>query len=198
MGRTPPGSSAPRRRHAAADVPSCCGPLSCLPEKGFRHWASTRSVSRPSRRSATGPPGSYPDPDLHRQATTSLSLSAQLYGITSNSLDARMIGASHLGEMSRYVHAESAFGYPQGAGRGRLAPASGPSAITPPEPMLLWILSTPSEGISGVRTADRPMMGHSLKRASSYQVTRLREIGKRGPWTGISGSGQSRGTTGVR
>ncbi len=32
-----------------------------LPHKGFRHWASTRPVSRPSRQSATGPPDSYPD-----------------------------------------------------------------------------------------------------------------------------------------
>jgi hypothetical protein len=29
--------------------------------QGFRHWASTRPVSRPGRQSATGPPGSYPD-----------------------------------------------------------------------------------------------------------------------------------------
>ena len=29
--------------------------------EGLRHWASTRPVSRPSRQSATGPPGSYPD-----------------------------------------------------------------------------------------------------------------------------------------
>src|SRR3954447_23045026 len=28
---------------------------------GFRHWASTPPVSRRSRQSATGPPGSYPD-----------------------------------------------------------------------------------------------------------------------------------------
>jgi hypothetical protein len=32
-----------------------------LPHKGFRRWASTRPVSRPSRQPATGPPGSYPD-----------------------------------------------------------------------------------------------------------------------------------------
>jgi len=32
-----------------------------LPHKGFRHWASTRPVSKPSRQSATGPPDSYPD-----------------------------------------------------------------------------------------------------------------------------------------
>src|SRR6266542_2515327 len=32
-----------------------------LPQKGFRRWASTRPVSRPSRQPATGPPGSYPD-----------------------------------------------------------------------------------------------------------------------------------------
>src|SRR6476646_14687 len=30
-------------------------------EKGSRHWASTRTVSNPSRQSATGPPESYPD-----------------------------------------------------------------------------------------------------------------------------------------
>src|SRR6266487_1404100 len=32
-----------------------------LPHRGFRRWASTRPVSRPSRQPATGPPGSYPD-----------------------------------------------------------------------------------------------------------------------------------------
>ena len=32
-----------------------------LPQKGLRHWAPTRPVSRPSRQSATGPPDSYPD-----------------------------------------------------------------------------------------------------------------------------------------
>jgi hypothetical protein len=48
----------------------------------------------------TEPPACYraswqlPGPDLHRQATTSLSLSVLPYGITSNSLDARMIEAS--------------------------------------------------------------------------------------------------------
>jgi hypothetical protein len=46
------------------------------------------------------PPACYraswqlPGPDLHRSATTSLSLSVQLNSITSNCLDARMIGAS--------------------------------------------------------------------------------------------------------
>src|SRR5512132_4391357 len=37
------------------------GPLSCSPQRGFRRWASTRTVSGPSRQPATGPPGSYPD-----------------------------------------------------------------------------------------------------------------------------------------
>src|SRR5687767_9522644 len=37
------------------------GPLICFPRRGFRRWASTRPVSRPSRQPATGPPGSYPD-----------------------------------------------------------------------------------------------------------------------------------------
>src|SRR5918994_5872692 len=31
-----------------------------LPQQGFRRWASTRPVSRPSRQPATGPPDSYP------------------------------------------------------------------------------------------------------------------------------------------
>src|SRR4051812_49588097 len=31
------------------------------PSQGFRRWAPTRPVSRPSRQPATGPPGSYPD-----------------------------------------------------------------------------------------------------------------------------------------
>ena len=45
----------------AAGFASRYGPLSCSPHRGFRHWASTRPVSKPSRQSATGPPGSYPD-----------------------------------------------------------------------------------------------------------------------------------------
>ncbi len=32
-----------------------------LPQQGFRRWASTRPVTRPSRQPATGPPDSYPD-----------------------------------------------------------------------------------------------------------------------------------------
>jgi hypothetical protein len=47
------------------------------------------------------------------------------------------------------------------------------------------------------KTADRPMMGHSMQRASSYQVTRLGELGEPEPWTGKSVTSQSRGTTGV-
>jgi hypothetical protein len=39
----------------------CYGPLSRSPFKGFRRWAPTRPVTRPSRQPATGPPGSYPD-----------------------------------------------------------------------------------------------------------------------------------------
>jgi hypothetical protein len=58
---------------------------------------------------------------------------------------------------------------------------------TRPSLMLLWMLSSPFEGFSGEKTADRPMMGHSLRRASSYQVTRLQEFDEPGPWTGKSG-----------
>jgi len=45
----------------AAGFASRYGPLARSPRKGFRRWASTRPVSRPSRQPATGPPGSYPD-----------------------------------------------------------------------------------------------------------------------------------------
>jgi hypothetical protein len=41
------------------------------------------------------------------------------------------------------------------------------------------------------KTADRPMMGHSMQRASSYQVTRLGELGEPEPWTGKSVTSQS-------
>jgi hypothetical protein len=44
---------------------------------------------------------------------------------------------------------------------------------------------------SEVNTADRPMMGHSIQRASSYLVTRLGELGEPEPWTGKSVKGQS-------
>ena len=50
-----------RTSNDAAGFASCCGPPSCSPKQGFRHWASTRTVSNPSRQSATGPPDSYPD-----------------------------------------------------------------------------------------------------------------------------------------
>ncbi len=42
----------------AAGFASRYGPLSRSPSKGLRHWASTPRVSRQSRQSATGPPGS--------------------------------------------------------------------------------------------------------------------------------------------
>ncbi len=45
----------------AAGFASCYGPHRRSPLQGFRHWAPTRPVSRPSRQPATGPPGSYPD-----------------------------------------------------------------------------------------------------------------------------------------
>ena len=65
-----------RTSNDAAGFASCCGPLSCSPLQGFRHWASTRPVSRPSRQSATGPPDSYPDrthTGKRRRATNSKS-----------------------------------------------------------------------------------------------------------------------------
>jgi hypothetical protein len=50
-----------KRPNDAAGFASRYGPLSCSPQRGFRRWASTRPVSRPSRQPATGPPDSYPD-----------------------------------------------------------------------------------------------------------------------------------------
>src|SRR6266498_2207218 len=48
----------------AAGFASCYGPHPRSPQRGFRRWASTHPVSRPSRQPATGPPGSYPDRTL--------------------------------------------------------------------------------------------------------------------------------------
>jgi len=55
----------------------------------------------------TEPPACYraswqlPGPDFHRQATTSLSLSGQLNGITSNCLGARIIQVNDLTGVSQ-------------------------------------------------------------------------------------------------
>ena len=45
----------------AAGFASTLRTAQSLPLKGFRRWAPTRPVTRPSRQPATGPPGSYPD-----------------------------------------------------------------------------------------------------------------------------------------
>ena len=50
-----------RLSNDAAGFASCCGPHLRSPQRGFRRWAPTWPVSRPSRQPATGPPGSYPD-----------------------------------------------------------------------------------------------------------------------------------------
>ena len=58
--REPPGSALPQcltTRQASLALRTA----QLLPQQGFRRWASTRPVSRPSRQPATGPPGSYPD-----------------------------------------------------------------------------------------------------------------------------------------
>ena len=60
-GSAPPVPARRRRPNDAAGFASRYGPLELLPPRGFRRWASTRPVSRPSRQPATGPPGSYPD-----------------------------------------------------------------------------------------------------------------------------------------
>ena len=60
-GSAPPLSARRRAYNDAAGFASRYGPPSCSPQRGFRRWASTRPVSRPSRQPATGPPGSYPD-----------------------------------------------------------------------------------------------------------------------------------------
>ena len=42
-------------------------------------------------------------------------------------------------------------------------------------PMLLWMMSTPFEGIFGGEDSGQTNDGPLVERASSYQVTRLRE-----------------------
>ncbi len=54
------------------------------PQKGFRRWASTRPVSRPSRQPATGPPGSYPDGTHTRWRRRASAGSGHLDSTTSN------------------------------------------------------------------------------------------------------------------
>src|SRR3954452_20286691 len=49
------GTYARRHLHRRMDT------AQSLPLKGFRRWASTRTVSSPSRQPATGLPGDYPD-----------------------------------------------------------------------------------------------------------------------------------------
>ena len=61
--REPPGSALPQYLTTRqASLPLRTAQL--LPPTGFRRWASTRPVSRPSRQPATGPPDSYPDRTL--------------------------------------------------------------------------------------------------------------------------------------
>ena len=84
--------------------------------------ATDRSVAPPiglstlgfgARRFPLAPPACYraswqlPGPDLHRQATTSLSLSVQLVGIISNCLGARIIEARRDYTPSRALRASS-------------------------------------------------------------------------------------------
>jgi glyoxylase-like metal-dependent hydrolase (beta-lactamase superfamily II) len=73
------------------------------------------------------------------------------------------------------------------------SPGGGPEVLLPGHgyPTLLWMKSRLFDGFSEVKTADKPMMGHSMQRASSYQVTRLGELGEPEPWTGRSVTGQS-------
>jgi hypothetical protein len=62
-----PGSAPPRSRPPAGTLTTrrlrlSCGPAGCSPAPpGFRCWASTRPVSRPSRQPATGIAGDYSD-----------------------------------------------------------------------------------------------------------------------------------------
>jgi hypothetical protein len=59
--REPRGSALPQYLATRQASLNRYGPLICFPHRGFRHWAPTRPVSRPSRQPATGPPDSYPD-----------------------------------------------------------------------------------------------------------------------------------------
>jgi RNA-directed DNA polymerase len=56
---------------------------------GFRHWASTPPVSRRSRQSATGPPGSYPDRTHNGKRRRADNTRSTTYTVTSCLLGAR-------------------------------------------------------------------------------------------------------------
>jgi hypothetical protein len=61
LGTPLPAREPGRLSNDAAGFTSCYGTHRRSPIQGFRRWAPTRPVSRPSRQPATGPPGSYPD-----------------------------------------------------------------------------------------------------------------------------------------
>lgn len=89
----PPPRKTPARSSPKLD-PFKLAIVSRSPFKGFRHWASTRSVSRPSRQSATGPPGSYRT-GLTRASGDELATKNHLHKVTSDLLVARKIDVSN-------------------------------------------------------------------------------------------------------
>ena len=60
-GSAPPQPGEAGHTNDAAGFASMLRTAQSLPQMGFRRWAPTRPVTRPSRQPATGPPGSYPD-----------------------------------------------------------------------------------------------------------------------------------------
>ena len=96
---------APNRRmpNDAAGFASRYGPLSCSHHRGFRRWASTRPVSRPSRQPAIGLPGNYPD-RTHTGRRRRASAQAMIAGQSpANALGARNFGLNRLRTLTARV-----------------------------------------------------------------------------------------------
>ena len=102
-----------RRPNDAAGFASRYGPLSCSPQRGFRRWASTRPVSRPSRQPATGPPDSYPDGTHTRRRQ-------RAYVGSASQQAPPTLGAHRLGRGTPVTHARAGFRFAGVSGRGRV------------------------------------------------------------------------------
>src|SRR5713226_3570859 len=132
-----------------------------LPQRGFRRWASTRPVTRPSRQPATGPPGSYPDGTHTRWRRRAYVRIRSPTGTTSESLGARR-GSNKQRHACRFNRVAR-------VGIGRASPE--------PRQAQLELRLAKIEGDR--RRAGRPLWACSLRLESfgvSYEATCITEV----------------------